>query len=83
MLTERHISPSTGLGKLRAKRQWLKMPESMISVIRPQPIMVKAGFSLEFVGRVAGHTTPSTTHRYTHLSVDVTKEALEAIGRRR
>jgi integrase len=43
--------------------------------------MVKAGFSLEFVGRVAGHTTPSTTHRYTHLSVDVTKEALEAIGR--
>jgi hypothetical protein len=36
-----------------------------------------------FVGRVAGHTTPSTTHRYTHLSVDVTKEALEAIGRRK
>jgi integrase len=44
--------------------------------------MVRAGFSLEFVGRVAGHTTPATTQRYTHLSVDVTKEALESLGRR-
>ena len=44
--------------------------------------MVRAGFSLEFVGRVAGHTTPTTTQRYTHLSVDATKEALESLGKR-
>lgn len=44
--------------------------------------MVRAGFSLEFVGRVAGHTTPATTQRYTHLSVDATKEALESLGRK-
>ena len=44
--------------------------------------MVKLGFSLEFVGRVAGHTTLATTQRYTHLSVDSTKEALESLGKR-
>jgi integrase len=44
--------------------------------------MVKAGFSLEFVGKVAGHSTPSTTHRYAHLTVDSTKEALEALGKK-
>jgi len=44
--------------------------------------MVKAGFSLEFVGRVAGHSTPSTTHRYAHLSVESTKAALESLGRK-
>jgi integrase len=43
--------------------------------------MVRAGFSLEFVGRVAGHSTPSTTHRYAHLSVDATKEALDSLGK--
>jgi len=43
--------------------------------------MVRAGFSLEMVGRVAGHTTPSTTQRYTHLSVEATKELLEALGK--
>jgi integrase len=44
--------------------------------------MVRAGFSLEFVGRVAGHSTPETTQRYTHLGVNETKEALEALGRK-
>lgn len=44
--------------------------------------MVKAGFSLEFVARVAGHSTPSTTRRYTHLSVNETRDALEALGRK-
>jgi len=43
--------------------------------------MVRAGFSLEFVGKVAGHSTPSTTHRYAHLSVDATKEALDSLGK--
>lgn len=43
--------------------------------------MVRAGFSLEFVGRVAGHSTPSTTHRYAHLSVNATKEALDSLGK--
>ena len=43
--------------------------------------MVRKGYSLESVGRVAGHSTPSTTAGYTHLSIDATKDALEAIGR--
>jgi len=43
--------------------------------------MVKAGYSLAFVGKVAGHSTPSTTHRYAHLSVESTKAALESLGK--
>lgn len=45
--------------------------------------MVRAGFSLEFVGKAAGHSTPSTTHRYAHLSVESTKAALESLGKLR
>jgi site-specific recombinase XerD len=44
--------------------------------------MVQAGFTLEFVGRVAGHTQPSTTQRYTHLAVEATKAALDSLGRK-
>ena len=44
--------------------------------------MVRAGFSLGFVGRVAGHSTPSTAHRYAHLLVDATKEALDSLGKK-
>jgi integrase len=43
--------------------------------------MVRGGFSLEFVGRVAGHSTPSTTKRYTHLGVNETREPLESLGK--
>lgn len=59
-----------------------KVKDARIHDIRHKAItdMVRLGYSLEFVGRVAGHTTPSTTQRYTHLSVDVTREALEALG---
>jgi len=45
--------------------------------------MVRAGFSLEFVGRVAGHKTTATTHRYAHLSVESTKAPLESLGKLR
>jgi integrase len=45
--------------------------------------MVKAGHPLEFVGKVAGHSTPSTTHRYAHLSVESTKAALESLRKLR
>jgi len=44
--------------------------------------MVEAGFSLETVGRVAGHTEPSTTQRYTHLTVEATRAVLESLGKR-
>jgi len=43
--------------------------------------MVRAGYSLEFVGKVAGHKTTATTHRYAHLSVESTKAALESLGK--
>ena len=60
------------------------LKDARIHDIRHKAItdMVRAGFTLEFVGRVAGHSTPSATHRYTHLSVDATKEALESLGRK-
>jgi integrase len=59
-----------------------KVKDARIHDIRHKAItdMVRLGYSLEFVGRVAGHTTPATTQRYTHLSVDATREALEALG---
>ncbi len=58
-----------------------EVKDARIHDIRHKSItdMVRAGFSLEFVGRVAGHSTPSTTHRYAHLSVDATKEALDSL----
>lgn len=63
--------------------QKAKVKDARVHDIRHKAItdMVAAGYSLEFVGRIAGHSTPSTTHRYTHLSVDHTREALEALGR--
>ena len=45
--------------------------------------MVKAGFTLEFVGKVAGHKSTATTHRYAHLSLNATKEALESLGKKK
>ena len=44
--------------------------------------MVQLGSSLEEAGRVAGHTEPSTTQRYTHLTIEATKAALESLGRK-
>jgi integrase len=42
--------------------------------------MVEAGFSLEFVGRVAGHTTPATTQRYTIFQSRPQKQPLKLWG---
>lgn len=39
-----------------------------------------AGFSLPIVGRLLGHTSPTTTKRYAHLADDPARRASEAIG---
>jgi integrase len=44
--------------------------------------LVSSGMSLAVVGRLLGHTNPSTTHRYAHLADDPLREASEIMGRK-
>ena len=41
--------------------------------------MKKTGFNDSFVGKVAGHSDPKTTKRYTHFDISDTQAPLEAI----
>jgi integrase len=41
-----------------------------------------AGFSLPVIGKLLGHSQPSTTARYAHLGNDPVRKASEAIGER-
>ncbi|SPH24421.1 Prophage integrase IntS [Defluviimonas aquaemixtae] len=42
--------------------------------------LVSSGMSLPIVGRLLGHTNPSTTQRYAHLSDDPLRAAAEIMG---
>ena len=42
--------------------------------------LVSSGTSLPIVGRLLGHTNPSTTQRYAHLADDPLREAAEIMG---
>jgi integrase len=42
--------------------------------------LVSSGLSLEIVGRLLGHTSPSTTKRYAHLADDPLRAATERFG---
>jgi integrase len=44
--------------------------------------MKKAGHNDAFVGKVAGHSDPRTTKRYTHFSVDDTMAPLQALAKK-
>ncbi len=44
--------------------------------------LVSSGTSLPIVGRLLGHTNPSTTQRYAHLADDPRRDAAEIIGRK-
>jgi integrase len=44
--------------------------------------LVSSGLSLPIVGRLLGHTNPSTTQRYAHLADDPLREAAEVMGRK-
>jgi site-specific recombinase XerD len=44
--------------------------------------LVSSGISLAIVGRLLGHTNPSTTQRYAHLADDPLREASEIMGRK-
>lgn len=44
--------------------------------------LVSSGLSLPIVGRLLGHTTPSTTQRYAHLADDPLRDAAEVFGRK-
>lgn len=43
-------------------------------------IGVNSGFGLPVLGRLLGHASPMTTHRYAHLADDPARRASEAIG---
>jgi site-specific recombinase XerD len=42
--------------------------------------LVSSGLSLEIVGRLLGHTNPSTTKRYAHLADDPLRAATDRFG---
>ena len=42
--------------------------------------LVSSGLSLEIVGRLLGHTNPSTTNRYAHLADDSLRAATDRFG---
>lgn len=44
--------------------------------------LVSSGMSLPIVGRLLGHTNPSTTQRYAHLADDPLREAAEIMARK-
>ncbi|WP_317057901.1 tyrosine-type recombinase/integrase [Roseovarius rhodophyticola] len=44
--------------------------------------LVSSGLSLPIVGRLLGHTNPSTTQRYAHLADDPLREAAEIMARK-
>ena len=45
-------------------------------------IAVSGGMPLAMIGKLLGHTQPSTTARYAHLATDPVKRANELIGQR-
>ncbi len=45
--------------------------------------MKKAGFNDAFVGNVVAHSDPRTTKRYTHFSVEETRNPLEALAEKK
>ena len=44
--------------------------------------LVSSGLSLPIVGRLLGHTNPSTTQRYAHLADDPLRQAAEIMGQK-
>lgn len=44
--------------------------------------LVSSGLSLPIVGRLLGHTNPSTTQRYAHLADDPLRQAAEIMGKK-
>lgn len=44
--------------------------------------LVSSGLSLTIVGRLLGHTNPTTTHRYAHLADAPLREAAEVMARK-
>ena len=44
--------------------------------------LVSSGMSLPIVGRLLGHTNPSTTQRYAHLADDPLRRAAEVMGQK-
>lgn len=43
-------------------------------------ILASGGASLPLIGALLGHSSPQTTHRYSHLFSDPLKEAVERVG---
>jgi len=42
--------------------------------------LASGGASLPLIGALLGHSSPSTTHRYSHLFDDPMRQAVEKVG---
>jgi integrase len=88
--TARYVFPGPGPRGYRTsiKRDWLRICERAgITGLRVHDLrhshasmLAGAGFSLPTIGALLGHTVPSTTARYAHLTHSVLREAAERVG---
>jgi integrase len=85
-----HVIPGEGAGRPRAdlKRPWAAVTKAAgldgvrIHDLRHSFASIGAGASLGLpvIGKLLGHSQPSTTARYAHLDADPMRRAVEAIG---
>lgn len=82
------FSKSGGARLDNMQRRWIAirkaaaLPELRIHDLRHAwaSDAVMAGVPLHIVGKQLGHASPSTTHRYAHLSGDVVADAVDKVG---
>jgi integrase len=84
-----HLFPTRGGGhRPHINEAWIrvrkavKLPGVRLHDLRHSfaSIGASSGLSLPVIGALLGHTTPVTTHRYSHLYDDVQRAATERIG---
>jgi integrase len=79
----------TGLPRGHIDKAWARIIKAAgITDLRPHDLrhsyasmLVNSGLSLPTIGRLLGHSSPSVTHRYSHLQDSSLREATERVGR--
>jgi integrase len=84
-----HLFPARGGGHRQhinaawgALRKAAGIPDARLHDLRHThaSILASSGLSLPVIGALLGHSTPTTTHRYSHLFDDPLRAAVERVG---